>query len=129
MEDYEKIEQYVCDLLTVMGIDKDGEEQLLWLFLHHACCAAAIYEVLGDDMKPVYTEMLKKLNYFFSSKISLKQRKRRKEKENFPPYPLLKEKDKKEKGEKNIYNWNCFLGSGPAQGGFQDGMLGTSQQI
>ena len=29
MEDYEKIEQYVCDLLTVMGIEKDGEEQLL----------------------------------------------------------------------------------------------------
>ena len=103
MMDCEKIERYVDDLLTVMGIDKDGEEQLLWLFLHHACCAAAIYEVLGDDMKPVYTEMLKKLNYFFSSKISVKQRKRRKEKENFPPYPLLKEKDKKEKGEKNIY--------------------------
>jgi hypothetical protein len=47
--------------------------------------------------------MLKKLNYFFSSKISLKQRKRRKEKENFPPYPLLKGKVKQEKGEKNIY--------------------------
>ena len=103
MKEYEKIERYVNDLLTVMGIDKDGEEQLLWLFLHHACCAAAIYEVLGDDMKPVYTEMLKKLNYFFSSKISLKQRKRRKEKENFPPYPLLKGKVKQEKGEKNIY--------------------------
>ena len=100
MKEYEKIERYVNDLLTVMGIDKDGEEQLLWLFLHHACCAAAIYEVLDDDTKPVYTEMLKKLNYFFSSKISVKQRKRRKEKENFPPYPLLKEKDKKEKGEK-----------------------------
>ena len=103
MKDYEKIVRYVNDLLTVMGIDKDGEEQLIWLFLHHACCAAAIYEVLGDDMKPVYTEMLKKLNYFFSSKISLKQRKRRKEKENFPPYPLLKGKVKQEKGEKNIY--------------------------
>ena len=78
MKEYEKIERYVNDLLTVMGIDKDGEEQSLWLFLHHACCAAAIYEVLDDDTKPVYTEMLKKLNYFFSSKISVKQRKRRK---------------------------------------------------
>jgi hypothetical protein len=37
MKEYEKIERYVNDLLTVMGIDKDGEEQLLWLFLHHAC--------------------------------------------------------------------------------------------
>ena len=103
MIDYERIEQYVNDLLTVMGINKDGEEQSLWLFLHHACLAAAIYEVLDDDMKPVYTEMLKKLNYFFPSKISLKQRKRRKEKEKFPPHPLLKGKVKQEKGEKIIY--------------------------
>ena len=103
MEDYEKIEQYVNDLLTVMGIEKDGEEQLIWLFLHHACCAAAIYEVLDDGMKPTYDETLKRLNYFFSSKISLKQRKRRKEKEKFPPHPLIKEKEKTEKGEKNIY--------------------------
>ena len=103
MIDYEKIEQYVDDLLTVMGIEKDGGEQSLWLFLHHACCAAAIYEVLDDGMKPVYNKALKRLNYFFSSKISLKQRKRRKEKENFPPHPLLKEKVKQEKGEKIIY--------------------------
>ena len=100
--DCEKIERYVDDLLTVMGIDKDGEEQLLWLFLHHACCAAAIYEVLDDNKKPAYQDALKRLNYFFSSKISLKQRKRRKEKEKFPPHPLLKEKAKQEKGEKNI---------------------------
>ena len=103
MTDYEKIESYVDDLLTVMGVDKDGEEQSLWLFLHHACCAAAIYEVLDDGVKPMYNEALKRLNYFFSSKISLKQRKRRKEKENFPPTPLLKEKVKQEKGEKIIY--------------------------
>ena len=103
MIDCERIEQYVNDLLTVMGINKDGEEQSLWLFLHHACLAAAIYEVLDDGVKPVYNEALKRLNYFFSSKISLKQRKRRKEKENFPPHPLLKEKVKQEKGEKIIY--------------------------
>jgi hypothetical protein len=107
MTDYEKIESYVDDLLTVMGVDKDGEEQSLWLFLHHACCAAAIYEVLDDGVKPVYNEALKRLNYFFSSKISLKQRKRRKEKENFPPHPLLKEKVKQEKGEKIIYTYTA----------------------
>ena len=103
MTDYEKIEQYVRDLLTVMGISKDGEEQSLWLFLHHACCAAAIYEVLDDGMKPVYKELLKKLNYFFSAKICLKERKRRKEKEKIPPNPLIKEKEKKEKEKKIIY--------------------------
>ena len=103
MTDYEKIEQYVRDLLTVMGVSKDGEEQSLWLFLHHACCAAAIYEVLDDNIKPAYQDALKRLNYFFSSKISLKQRKRRKEKEKFPPNPLIKEKEKKEKEKKIIY--------------------------
>jgi hypothetical protein len=103
MIDYEKIEHYVCDLLTVMGIEKDGEEQSLWLFLHHACCAAAIYEVLDDGVKPMYKELLKKLNHFFSSKISLKERKRRNEKEKIPPHPLIKEKEKKEKEKKIIY--------------------------
>ena len=103
MTDYEKIEQYVCDLLTVMGIEKDGEEQPLWLFLHHACCTAAIYEVLDDGMKPVYKELLKRLNYFFSSKISLRERKRRKEKEKFPPHPLLKEEENEEKRENNTH--------------------------
>ena len=103
MTDYERIRQYVDDLLTVMGIGKDGEERPLWLFLHHACCAAAIYEVLDDGMKPRYRELLKRLNYFFSSKISLRERKRRKEKEKFPPHPLLKERENEEKGENNTH--------------------------
>ena len=134
MIDYEKIEQYANDLLTVMGVRKDGEEQLLWLFLHHACCAAAIYEVLDDGMKPTYDETLKRLNYFFSSKISLKQRKRRKGK--IPPTPPNKRKRKdRKRREKYIYthsrrrNGNCFFGFGPAQGGFQNGMLGASQRL
>ena len=102
MTDYEKIEQYVRDLLTVMGISKDGEEQLLWLFLHHACCAAAIYEVLDDGMKPVYKELLKRLSYFFTVRISLKERKGRKAKESFPPNPLIKEIEKKAKEMKPL---------------------------
>jgi hypothetical protein len=102
MIDYEKIEQYVCDLLTVMGVSKDGEEQSLWLFLHHACCAAAIYEVLDDGMKPTYKELLKRLSYFFTTKISLKERKGRKAKESFPPNPLIKEIKKKSKEMKAL---------------------------
>ena len=100
---YNEIKQYVCDLLTVMGIEKDGEEQPIWLFLHHACCATAIYEVLDESCKPRYRELLKATNYFFSAKFNLKDRKGRKEKENFPPNPLLKEKAKKAKEEKNSH--------------------------
>ena len=102
MEDYEKIEQYVNDLLTVMGIEKDGEEQLIWLFLHHACCAAAIYEVLDDGTRPVYKELLKRLSYFFTIRISLKVRKGRKTKESYPPNPLIKEIKKKAKEMKTL---------------------------
>lgn len=102
MEDYEKIEQYVNDLLTVMGIEKDGEEQLIWLFLHHACCAAAIYEVLDDGTRPMYKELLKRLSYFFTIRISLKVRKGRKTKESYPPNPLIKEIKKKAKEMKTL---------------------------
>ena len=102
MEDYEKIEQYVNDLLTVMGIEKDGGEQLIWLFLHHACCAAAIYEVLDDGTRPVYKELLKRLSYFFTIRISLKVRKGRKTKESYPPNPLIKEIKKKAKEMKTL---------------------------
>ena len=102
MEDYEKIEQYVNDLLTVMGIEKDGEDQLIWLFLHHACCAAAIYEVLDDGTRPVYKELLKRLSYFFTIRISLKVRKGRKTKESYPPNPLIKEIKKKAKEMKTL---------------------------
>ena len=119
MTDYEKIEQYVCDLLTVMGVEKDGEEQSLWLFLHHACCAAAIYEVLDDGMKPVYKELLKRLSYFFTVRFSLKERKGRKVKESFPPNPLIKEIKKKAKEmktlppvEHGIDGWNRRLSDG-----------------
>ena len=116
MIEYEKIESYVDDLLTVMGVEKDGEEQLLWLFLHHACCAAAIYEVLDDGMKPVYKELLKRLSYFFTVRISLKERKGRKAKESFPPNPLIKEIEKKAKemkplppAERGMEGWNRRL--------------------
>ena len=102
MIDYEKIEQYANDLLTVMGVRKDGEEQLLWLFLHHACCAAAIYEVLDDGTRPVYKELLKRLSYFFTIRISLKVRKGRKTKESYPPNPLIKEIKKKAKEMKTL---------------------------
>ena len=116
MIDYEKIESYVDDLLTVMGVEKDGEEQLLWLFLHHACCAAAIYEVLNYGMKPVYKELLKRLSYFFTVRICLKERKGRKAKESFPPNPLIKEIEKKAKemkplppAERGVEGWNRRL--------------------
>lgn len=100
--DSSSIERYVSDLLTVSGFRSDGEEQHLWLLLHHLYCAVAMYEQMGDEDKVIIAETQKKLKYFFCTKCNLKERKRtKKEKESFPPTPLSKEKEnKKEKDEK-----------------------------
>jgi len=45
--------------------------------------------------------MQKKFRYFFETNCNLKERKRKNEKEKFPPVPPIKEKEKKEKDEKN----------------------------
>lgn len=96
------IERYVSDLLTVSGFRSDGEEQHLWLLLHHLYCAVAMYEQMGDDDKVIIADTQKKLKYFFCTKCNLKERKRTKtEKESIPPYPHANEKEnKKEKDEK-----------------------------
>lgn len=98
------IERYVSDLLTVSGFRSDGEEQHLWLLLHHLYCAVAMYEQMGDDDKVIIADTQKKLKYFFCTKCNLKERKRTKnEKESIPPYPHANEKEnKKEKDEKTL---------------------------
>ena len=46
--------------------------------------------------KDMTTKLCKKLQYHFDTKFSLKERKRKTKKENFPPNPLIKEKEKEE---------------------------------
>lgn len=103
-----EIERYVSDLLTVSGFRNDGAEHRLWVLLHHLYSAVALWEQATDEERQMVEAMRKKLQYFFSAKINLKERKRKKtEKENLSPKPPIKEKEKqKEKAEKT----NFFAG-------------------
>lgn len=97
-----RIERYVSDLMTVSGVDKEGKEQNVGLALYHLLMSAALHDVMSDEDKELFKALTKKLQYFFSAKITLKERKRNKEKKNFPPNLLLKEKETTEKEEKDI---------------------------
>lgn len=101
--EYGKIERFVSDVLTISAVEREGKEQAVGQALYHALMAAGIYDLMGEEERELTGELMKKLQFFFRSKFSLKERKERKKKENFPPNPLLKEKDKNRKEEKNIY--------------------------
>ena len=72
----QKIERYVTDLLTVSGFSSDGAERRLWALLHHLYCAVAMWEQASAEERETVEAMRKKLQYFFSAKISLRERKR-----------------------------------------------------
>ena len=97
---YEKIEQYVADLLELGGLPVEGEEQRVRTLLHHLYCAVAMFEGLSPEERALVAGMQKKFRYFFETNCNLKERKRKNEKEKFPPAPPIKEKEKKEKDEK-----------------------------
>ena len=93
----EKIKKYVTDLLEVCGLAREGEEERLYDVFFHLLTAAAMCDLLDADEKKLVKPFTKKLQYFFATKISLKERKRKDKKEIFPPNPLLKKKEDKEK--------------------------------
>lgn len=97
--DYEKIERYVSDLLTLSGMDLEGKSAGSTL-LFHAYVAVAMFELMDAEERALVKGMQRRMKYFFSSDFNLKERKRKTEKEILPPNPLLKEKENKEKAEK-----------------------------
>ena len=113
----ERIESYVRCLLESWALYENGEEQEVWHALHDLLMAVSRYEVMSDADKELTTKLCKKLQYHFDTKFNLKERKRKSKKENFPPNPLIKEKQKKEKEQKKIYIV-C-----DADSGFDEGLL------
>ena len=101
--EYAKIEGYVRCLLESWALHEDGEERVVWETLHDLLMAVSRYELMSAAEKDMTTKLCKKLQYHFETKFSLKERKRKAKKENFPPNPLIKEKETKEIEEKNIY--------------------------
>ena len=96
-----KVERYVSDLMTVSGVEKEGKEQNVGLALYHLLVSAALHDLMSDDDKALFKALTKKLQYFFCTRLSLKERKEKTKKKNFPPNPLIKEKQTKETEEKN----------------------------
>ena len=97
--DCEKIERYVSDLLRLSGLDME-EGSASGTLLFHAYVAVAMYELMDAEERALIKGMQRRMKYFFSSNFSLKERKRKTEKEILPPTPLSIEKEKKEKEEK-----------------------------
>ena len=94
--DVTKIEGYVRCLLESWALHEDGEERVVWETLHDLLMAVSRYELMSAADKDMTTKLCKKLQYHFETKFSLKERKRKAKKENFPPNPLIKEKQTKE---------------------------------
>ena len=92
----EKIEGYVRCLLESWALHEDGEERVVWETLHDLLMAVSRYELMSAAEKDMTTKLCKKLQYHFETKFALKERKRKAKKENFPPNPLIKEKQTKE---------------------------------
>lgn len=103
MIDHDVIERYVDQLLEVNGIPKGTEEQLR-LLLSHLYTAVSMFQLLDADSKERVSGLMKILNYNFGAKLVLKERKRKKDKENISPTPPIKERETKEKDEKKLYN-------------------------
>ena len=102
--DVKQIDNYVDGLLEYNGLRKETKEQRVRLLLHHLYTAATMFGQMSDEEKLMIAAMQKKLGKIFSpTKICLKERKRRKDKEKIPPHPFRKEKESKEKADKIIY--------------------------
>jgi hypothetical protein len=98
MKEYEKIERYVSNLLTLSGVDLEGESAAGAL-LFHAYVAVAMFELMNAKERALVKGIQRRMKYFFSVNVNLRERKRKTAKEILPPTPLSIEKDNKEKEE------------------------------
>ena len=99
--DVKQIDNYVDSLLEYNGLRRDTKQQRVRLLLHRLYTAVTMFGQMSDEEKLMIAAMQKKLGKIFSPmKISLKERKRRKDKEKFPPHPFRKEKKPKKKQTK-----------------------------
>ena len=102
--DVKQIDNYVDSLLEYNGLRRDTKQQRVRLLLRHLYTAATMFGQMSDEEKLMIAAMQKKLGKIFSpTKICLKERKRRKDKEKIPPHPFRKEKESKEKADKILY--------------------------
>ena len=100
--DTQTVERWSEDVLTVCLVAREGKEHNLWVLLRHLFVAVKMYDLMSDDDRQRVDSIVKKSKMLFTSKFDLREKKRKKtEKESFPPHPLLNEKEKlKEKNKR-----------------------------
>ena len=96
------IERYVDLVLESKGFCKGDKEQLR-LLLHHLYTAATMFNLMTDEQRALIGRIQTELSVFFVTKIVLKERKRKKDKEKTPLHPSIKEKENKEKEQKILF--------------------------
>lgn len=96
-----KIEERVINLLENSPIDREGDEQPLRQALFHMMMTAGIMDTMSDEQKAEVIRMKKHLEFFFSTKLNIRRRKRKEKKKGFPhtPYKDKAEKEREIEGE------------------------------
>jgi hypothetical protein len=102
MMQIDAIERYVDLVLESKGFCKGDKEQLR-LLLHHLYTAATMFNLMTDEQRALIGRIQTELSVFFVTKIVLKERKRKKDKEKTPLHPSIKEKENKEKEQKILF--------------------------
>ena len=97
----EKIEQFVVDLLELSGIKQDDESNVISSVLFHIVSANALCDTLSEDDKSLLKHFMKHLQFNFSVRFNLKERKEKPKEKKLPPAPPIKKEKEKEKEEKN----------------------------
>lgn len=103
MENLDKIEQWVKDLLAIAGFDNDNTCGTLYQTLYHEYLAIKFFEKLSDEDKQTVKKTERLLKIFFSCRFGLKENKKNKteNKESTPEPPKQKKEKIKEKKEKS----------------------------
>ena len=87
----EKTEQYVKNVLVVVGYDGDNTESHLYDLLFHQYMAAALYETASAADRSAVDVVAKKLKGLFECKFKLKETTKKKKKhKKTPPHPQKK---------------------------------------
>ena len=96
MKEYEKIERYVSNLLTLSGVDLEGESAAGTL-LFHAYVAVAMFELMDAEERALVKGIQRRMKYFFFGQREPEREKAKNSKRNPSPYPPIHRKRKQRK--------------------------------
>lgn len=92
------LEDYARQIIELSGLNSEDRFSSLKEVIYHLILAAGLHDMLSSREKEVLFPFVKHVQFYFETKISLKERRKNEKKDKFPPHPLLK-KDKEKKQE------------------------------